>query len=36
VKAAVDAVKQWIYKPTTLNGSAVDVIAPIEVNFILN
>jgi periplasmic protein TonB len=36
VKAAVDAVKQWIYKPTTLNGSPVDVIAPIEVNFVLN
>jgi protein TonB len=36
VKAAVDAVKQWIYRPTTLNGDPVDVIAPIEVNFVLN
>ncbi len=36
MKAAVDAVKQWIYRPTTLNGDPVDVIAPIEVNFVLN
>jgi protein TonB len=35
VKAAVDAVKQWLYKPTTLNGKPVDVRAPIEVNFVL-
>ncbi len=35
VKAAVDAVRQWIYRPTTLNGEPVDVIAPIEVNFVL-
>ncbi len=36
VKAAVDAVMQWIYRPTTLNGVAVEVEAPIIVNFILN
>jgi len=36
VKAAVDAVWQWIYSPTTLNGEPVEVIAPITVNFILN
>ena len=36
VNAAVDAVKQWIYAPTLLNGQAVEVQAPIEVNFILN
>ena len=35
VGAALDAVKQWIYRPTLLNGAAVDVIAPIEVNFTL-
>ena len=35
VKAAVDAVKQWLYRPTTLNGRPVDVMAPIEVNFVL-
>ena len=36
VNAAVEAVKQWIYAPTMLNGQAVEVQAPIEVNFILN
>jgi len=35
VQAAMDAVRQWVYRPTTLNGDPVDVIAPIEVNFIL-
>jgi protein TonB len=34
-RAAMEAVQQWIYKPTLLNGSAVEVIAPIEVNFTL-
>jgi len=33
VKAAVDAVSQWIYAPTILNGQAVEVAAPITVNF---
>jgi protein TonB len=33
VKAAVDAVRQWIYRPTLLNGQAVEVIAPIDVIF---
>ena len=36
VKAAYDAVRQWIYRPTTLNGDAVEVIAPITVSFRLN
>lgn len=36
VKAAVDAVMQWVYRPTILNGQAVEVQAPITVNFILN
>ena len=36
VTAAVDAVRQWVYSPTQLNGQAVEVIAPIDVNFILN
>lgn len=35
VKAAVDAVRQWLYKPTLLNGEPVEVLAPIEVNFTL-
>jgi protein TonB len=36
VKAAVDAVMQWVYRPTILNGQAVEVQAPISVRFILN
>ncbi|MEO8591876.1 MAG: TonB family protein [Candidatus Solibacter sp.] len=36
IKAAMDAVLQWIYEPTLLNGQAVEVSAPITVNFILN
>jgi len=35
VKAALDAVRQWIYHPTLLNGQAVEVIAPIDVIFTL-
>jgi len=35
VRAAVDAVSQWVYRPTMLNGEPVEVTAPIEVNFIL-
>ena len=36
VGAALDAVRQWIFEPTLLNGQAVEVAAPITVNFILN
>ena len=36
VSAALDAVRQWIFEPTLLNGQAVEVAAPITVNFILN
>ncbi len=35
VKSALDAVRQWIYRPTLLNGQAVGVIAPIDVIFTL-
>lgn len=35
VRAALDAVSQWIYRPTLLNNEPVEVTAPIEVNFIL-
>ena len=35
VKAALDAVRQWVYRPTLLNGQAVEVIAPIDVIFTL-
>jgi protein TonB len=36
VAAALDAVRQWIYEPTLLNGQAVEVAAPITVTFTLN
>jgi TonB family protein len=32
-KAAVDAVKQWRYEPTLLNGNPVEVATTIKVNF---
>jgi protein TonB len=35
-RAALEAVRQWIYEPTLLNGEPVEVIAPITVNFRLN
>ena len=35
-QAALDAVSQWVYSPTILNGVPVEVEAPIEVNFTLN
>ena len=36
VQSALDAVRQWRYKPTYLNDEPVEVIAPIDVNFILS
>lgn len=36
VTAAIEAVRRWQYKPTMLNGSPVEVITEIEVNFTLN
>lgn len=36
VRAAMDAAKQWTYKPTLLNGSPVDVITTIDINFTLD
>ena len=32
-KAAVDAVKQWVYRPTTLNGAPVESETRVEVKF---
>ena len=32
-QAAIDAVRQWIYQPTLLNGDPVEVLTEIEVNF---
>ena len=32
---AVEAVKQWLYRPTLLNGSPVEVLTEVDVNFTL-
>ena len=34
-QAAIDAVKQWVYTPTLLNGLPVPVIMTVTVNFSL-
>jgi protein TonB len=36
VQAATDAVKQWLYRPTLLNGEPVEIVTQIDVNFTLN
>jgi protein TonB len=36
VQAATDAVRQWRYRPTLLNGEPVEVVSPIDVVFVLN
>jgi protein TonB len=36
VKAALEAVRQWRYEPTLLNGEPVAVITEITVNFKLS
>jgi protein TonB len=36
VPAALEAVKQWIYQPTLLNGEPVGVETEIDVNFTLS
>ena len=35
VRAARDAVLQWRYRPTLLNGEPVEVVTQITVNFTL-
>jgi TonB family protein len=35
VQAAQDAVQQWVYRPTLLNGQPVEVVTVIDVNFTL-
>jgi protein TonB len=35
VPAALEAVRQWVYRPTTLNGDPVEVESPIDVHFTL-
>jgi len=34
--AAMDAVKQWVYQPTLLDGRPVEVVTVVEVNFTLS
>jgi len=36
VPAALDAVKQWTYRPTMANGKPVEVVTTVDVNFSLN
>jgi protein TonB len=36
MNAALEAVRQWRYRPTLLNGVAVEVLTEIEVNFTLS
>jgi len=35
-QSAVDAVRQWRYSPTYLNGEAVSVVATVTVNYIIS
>jgi protein TonB len=35
IQAAMDAVKQWVYRPTLLNGQPVTVETTIDINFTL-
>jgi protein TonB len=34
--AAIDAVRQWRYEPTFLNGQPIDMDMTIAVTFVLN
>jgi protein TonB len=36
VAAAIEAVQQWRYQPTLLNGQPVEVLTEIDVNFTLS
>ncbi len=36
VPSAMEAVKQWVYRPTLLNGNPVEVITQIDVNYTLS
>ena len=35
-QSALDAVKQWVYQPTLLNGEPVEVMTQIDVNYTLS
>jgi protein TonB len=36
IPAALEAVRQWVYQPTLLNGEPVEVVTQIDVNFTLS
>jgi protein TonB len=36
ITAAMDAVKQWVYRVTLLNGQPVQVETTVDINFTLN
>jgi protein TonB len=36
VKSAIDAVRQWRYRPYLLNNEAIEVETEITVNFVLS
>jgi protein TonB len=36
IQSAMDAVRQWVYAPTLLNGEPVEVVTQIDVNFTLS
>jgi TonB family protein len=35
VTTSTDAVKQWVYRPTLLNGNPVEVVTVVDVNYTL-
>jgi len=35
VLSATDAVQQWVYKPTLLNGEPVSVLTTVDINYTL-
>jgi TonB family protein len=35
VQSSIDAVRQWVYRPTLLNGEPVEVISIVDVNYTL-
>jgi periplasmic protein TonB len=35
-QSSVDAVRQWVYKPTLLNNAPVEVLTTVDVNYTLS
>jgi protein TonB len=36
IQSATDAVQQWVYRPTLLNGEPVEVLTTVDVNYTLS